>query len=121
MVQKNRHKIIEKATPHNFGAEGLLALARKIQAAGSLSRGQASDIKAVAEAAEETGVDLVVSLGNTGYHAVRQGGSRSQPLHWALVYCDAEGGTGTQPRDGRDTVRKTLIRCKEKMIGSSSG
>ena len=99
---------IERATPHYFGAEDVLLLAAKVQAIGYIPRGEAADIKALFEAAEETGGDFVVSFGSTGYYAVRQGGSRSQPVHWALVYYDAPDSTGTQRRRKRSTIMKPL-------------
>lgn len=77
---------IERASPHDFGEEDVLALAARVQAVGSLSRDQVAGIKALAEVAGEIEADLVASLGNTGYNTVRQDGSRSQSIHWAPVY-----------------------------------
>lgn len=89
---------IERANPHDFGAESILTLAVELRPVGSLSQGQVLDIKALDEGVKETGVDLVVSFGNAEYYAKRQGGSRSQPVHWALMYYRAPDGTNTQRR-----------------------
>lgn len=75
-------------------------------------------IKALAEEVEITGFDLAVSFVNNIFYTVRPGGSRSQPVHWALVYDVAPDGTTTQRNHKRSTVVKTL-NC-EVMIGGRS-